>query len=202
MKTSVLILGCLLATASLAQSTTMRREVWQWRDENGVTHFSDQPVPGARKIVLSGANPTAAAPSSAAAAAVTRPAQPAAVRYSSLEIWQPANDEAFFGADAEVNVRLRSDPPLAQGDRLLTYLDGKLLPGENAMEHSLSNVDRGVHSVTSVIVNRDGRELIRSEPVVFHMRQPSLPNPRSQGPAVRPPQPVPMPRPPAAPRGG
>jgi hypothetical protein len=61
--------------------------------------------------------------------------------------------------------------------RLLTYLDGKLLPGENAMEHSLSNVDRGVHSVTSVIVNRDGRELIRSEPVVFHMRQPSLPAP-------------------------
>jgi len=194
MKTSVLILGCLLATATLAQSTTTRREVWQWRDENGVTHFSDQPVPGARKIVLSGANPTAAAPSSAAAAAVSRPAPPAAVRYSSLEIWQPANDEAFFGADAEVNVRLRSDPPLAQGDRLLTYLDGNPLPDENALEHRLTGLNRGAHSLISVIVDGRGNERIRSAPVVFHMRQTTVnDNPRNQGPAQRPAPPKPPP---------
>jgi hypothetical protein len=193
MKTSLLILGCLLATASLAQSTTMRREVWQWRDENGVTHFSDQPVPGARKIVLSGANPTAAAPSSAAAAAVTRPAAPAAVRYTRLEIWQPANDEAFFGADAEVNVRLRSDPPLAQGDRLLTYLDGNPLPGENALEHRLTGLNRGAHSLMSVIVDARGNERIRSAPVVFHMRQTTVDNPRNLGPAQRPAPPKPPP---------
>jgi hypothetical protein len=198
MKTSVLILGCLLATATLAQSTTTRREVWQWRDENGVTHFSDQPVPGARKIVLSGANPTAAAPSSAAAAAVTRPAPPAAVRYSSLEIWQPVNDEAFFGADAEVNVRLRSDPPLAEGDRLLTYLDGNPLPDENALEHRLTGLNRGAHSLMSVIVDARGNERIRSAPVVFHMRQTTInDNPRNQGPALRPAPPKPPPaRPP------
>jgi hypothetical protein len=199
MKTSVLILGCLLATATLAQSTTTRREVWQWRDENGVTHFSDQPVPGARKIVLSGANPTAAAPSSAAAAAVTRPAPPAAVRYASLEIWQPVNDEAFFGADAEVNVRLRSDPPLAEGDRLLTYLDGNPLPDENALEHRLTGLSRGAHSLMSVIVDARGNERIRSAPVVFHIKQSStISNPRNQGPALRPAPPKPPPaRPPA-----
>jgi hypothetical protein len=194
MKTSVLLLGCLLATASLAQSTTMRREVWQWRDENGVTHFSDQPVPGARKIVLSGANPTAAAPSSAAAATVSRPAPAAVVEYSSLEIWQPGNGEAFFGADAEVNVRLRSEPELAPGDRLLTYLDGKLLPGENALEHRLTGVERGVHSLTSVIVDGRGNERIRSAPVVFHIKQSStISNPRNQGPALRPAPPKPPP---------
>jgi hypothetical protein len=194
MKTSVLILGCLLATATLAQSTTTRREVWQWRDENGVTHFSDQPVPGARKIVLSGANPTAAAPSSAAAAAVTRPAPPAQVRYSSLEIWQPANDEAFFGADAEVNVRLRSDPPLAQGDRLITYLDGNPLSGENALEHRLNGLNRGAHSLMSVIVDARGNERIRSAPVVFHIQQASVnDNPRNRGPALRPAPPKPPP---------
>lgn len=194
MKTSVLILGCLLAATSLAQSTTTRREVWQWRDENGVTHFSDQPVPGARKIVLSGANPTAAAPSSAAAATVSRPVRPAAVQYSSLEIWQPGNDEAFFGTDAEVNVRLRSDPPLAQGDRLLTYLDGTQLEGENALEHRLTGLSRGAHTLISVIVDGRGNERIRSAPVAFHIRQAStISNPSSQGPALRPPTPKPRP---------
>ncbi len=203
MKTWLLLLGCLLAFASSAQSS--RREVWQWKDADGVTHFSDNPAPGARKIVLNGSPASTPAPRPASAAAATRSAaQPAAaeVVYDRLEIWSPESGASFFEADSVVSIRIRSEPELGPTDRLLTYLDGKLLPGENAMEHSLSNVDRGVHSVTSVIVNRDGRELIRSEPVVFHMRQVSLANPRSQGPAVRPPQPMPMPRPPAPPRGG
>jgi hypothetical protein len=124
------------------------------------------------------------------------------VVYNRLEIWSPENGASFFEADAVVNIRLRAEPEVGPTHRLLTYLDGKLLPGENATEHSLTNVERGVHSVTSVIVNRDGRELIRSEPVVFHMKQTNVANPRNQGPAVRPPQPRPMPRPPTVPRGG
>ena len=200
MKAWVLLLGCLLALTSQAQT---RREVWQWRDADGVTHFSDYPQPGARKIVLNGAPTT----TSAAAATSTTPARPAArpaaqeVVYDRLEIWSPENGASFFEADAVISVRIRAEPELGPTHRLLTYLDGKLLPGENMTEHSLANVDRGVHSVTSVIVNRDGRELIRSEPVVFHMKQTNVANPRNQGPAVRPPQPKPLPRP-ATPRGG
>ena len=197
MKTTVLLLGCLLATASLAQSTQTRREVWQWVDENGVTHFSDQPTPGARKIVLVGSTPTtSAAPPPSSAAVATRGTQPppaAQVRYNSLEIWQPENGASFFDADATVDVRLRSDPELAQGDRLLTYLDGKLLPNENATEHSLSGLERGVHSLTSVIVDAKGNERIRSAPVVFHIKQPGLDNPRNRGPALRPAPPRPAP---------
>jgi hypothetical protein len=121
------------------------------------------------------------------------------VRYSSLEIWQPANDEAFFGADAVVNVRLRSDPPLAEGDRLLTYLDGNPLPDENALEHRLTGLNRGAHSLISVIVDARGNERIRSAPVVFHMRQTTTnDNPRNLGPALRPAPPKPPPAKPPA----
>lgn len=200
MKTSVLMLGCLLATASLAQSTTSRREVWEWKDANGVTHYSDAPAPGARKIVIVGSTPTpAATPAPTAPAAA--PAAPAAakanaVTYSSLEIWSPQNGASFFGADATVDVRIRSEPELAQGDRLLTYLDGKLIPSENAYEHTLTNVERGVHSVTSVILDAKGNEKIRSEPVVFHIKQPTaVDNPRNKGPALKPPPPKPAPKP-------
>jgi len=199
MRTWVLLLGCLLALSSQAQT---RREVYQWRDADGVTHFSDFPQPGARKIILNG-SPAPAPPPASAAVAARPTAQPVAteVVYDRLEIWSPENGASFFGADSVVSIRIRSEPEVGPTHRLLTYLDGKLLPGENATEHSLTDVDRGVHSVTSVIVNRDGRELIRSQPVVFHIKQASVSNPRNQGPAVRPPQPVPLPRP-AAPRGG
>jgi hypothetical protein len=197
MRTWVVLLGCLLALSSQAQT---RREVYQWRDANGVTHFSDFPQPGARKIILNGS--PAPPPPASAAVATRSPAQPAAaeVVYERLEIWSPENGASFFGADTAVTVRIRSEPEVGPTHRLLTYLDGKLLPGDNATEHSLSNVERGVHSITSVIVNRDGKELIRSQPVVFHIKQASVTNPRNQGPAVRPPQAVPLPRP-AAPRG-
>jgi hypothetical protein len=200
MKTCVLLLGCLLATASLAQSTTSRREVWEWKDADGVTHYSDAPAPGARKIVIVGSTPTAApvaTPAPAAAGAAAPQAQKLnTVSYSSLEIWSPENGASFFGADAEVNIRLRSEPELAPGDRLLTYLDGKLIPSENAYEHTLSNLDRGVHSVTSVILDAKGNEKIRSEPVVFHIKQTTaVDNPRNKGPALRPPPPKPTPKP-------
>ncbi|HET7204037.1 MAG TPA: DUF4124 domain-containing protein [Steroidobacteraceae bacterium] len=195
MKTSVLMLGCLLASASLAQSTTRGREVWEWKDANGVTHYSDAPAPGARKIVILGATTTPApTPPATRAAATPTPdtARSNAVQYTSLEIWSPENGASFFGGDAVVNIRMRSEPELAQGDRLLTYLDGKLIPGENLYEHNLSAVERGVHSVTSVILDSKGNEKIRSAPVVFHIKQTTtVDNPRNKGPAVRPPAPKP-----------
>ena len=197
MKTSVLMLGCLLATTSVAQSTSKGREIYEWKDANGVTHYSDAPAPGARKIVIIGATPTTSAtpPASPAASPATstpRSGAPSETRYTTLEIWSPTNGESFFGADAAVNIRLRSEPELTGSDRLLTYLDGKLLSNENVYEHTLTNVDRGVHSVTSVILDSKGNEKIRSQPVVFHIKQPTtVANPRNQGPAVRPPQPKP-----------
>jgi hypothetical protein len=188
MKTWVLLLGCLLALSSQAQT---RREVYEWKDADGVMHYSDYPQPGARKIILNG-SPTATSAPKATATAGAKPATPPTapeVVYDRLEIWSPESGASFFETDSVINIRIRAEPEVGPTHRLLTYLDGKLLPGENATEHSLTNVERGVHSVTSVIVNRDGKELIRSAPVVFHMKQTTMNNPRNQGPAVRPPQP-------------
>ena len=185
MKTWVLLLGCLLALTSQAQA---RREVWQWRDANGVTHFSDYPAPGARKIVLNG-TPSSSTPAPSTTAKPPTPSAASEVTYQSLEIWSPDNGASFFEPDVAISIRIRSEPEVDGTDRLLTYLDGKLLPGENSLEHTLTGVERGVHSVTSVIVDRNGKEKIRSAPVVFHMKQTTVANPRNQGPAVRPPQP-------------
>ena len=97
MKTWLVLLGCLLAFTSSAQSS--RREVWQWKDANGVTHFSDYPAPGARKIVLNGSpSSTAAEPPASAAVATRSRTQPAATEivYQRLEIWSPDSGANFF----------------------------------------------------------------------------------------------------------
>lgn len=182
----LLLLGCLLASVSHAQST--RTEIWAWRDANGVMHYSDAPAPGARKIVIAGdSTRTATAPSVPPTIRPTKPPTAPETTYSLLEIVSPANETAFFGTDAVVQVRLRSVPALAPYDNLLTYLDGNLVAGENALEHTFSNLERGAHSVMSVIVDSRGNEKIRSAPVVFHVRQNSvINNPSVQGPNVRP----------------
>jgi hypothetical protein len=201
-----LLLGCcLLATSSLAQT---RREVWEWTDANGVKHYSDAPAPGAKKIVIVGATTTSVPPNVAPSTAKPAGSSDAAVstvKYQRLEIWEPANETSFFGADAVVNVRVRAMPEVQGGDRLLNYLDGKLAAKENALEYQLTNVERGVHSLTSVIIDAKGNEKIRSGTVVFYVKQQPANNPRNQGPAVRPPTPKPSgnlsttPKPPKSP---
>jgi hypothetical protein len=200
MKTRLLVLaGLLCALSSQAQNST--RELWTWTDANGVTHFSDRPVPGARRMEL--ANTTtpapATAPSAAAAAAAPGAPQnrPAAAQYRSLEIWEPEQDASFFGADVAVNVRMRVDPDLAPGHRLLLFLDGQRVEGAtDALEHTLTGLPRGAHSLSAVIRDEGSTELFRSQPRVFHVRQPTINPPAAVGPNLRPrPAPAPAPRP-------
>jgi hypothetical protein len=202
MKTRILVLlSCLLAFASQAQET--KKELWKWTDSNGVVHYSDVPGPGAVKVDLAvtEAQPRpavaapAAGPSSSTAA---KPAAPATVTYTSLEIWQPEDQASYFDADTTVNVRLRSDPAIAADDSLLLYLDGKLVEGpRNALEYSLSGVERGAHSLTAQVLDIKGKEKIRSKSVVFYIKQTTTIAPRAVGPNVKPPPSV---RP--TPRGG
>jgi len=202
MKTRILVLlSCLLAFASQAQES--KKELWKWTDSNGVVHYSDVPGPGAVKVDLTVTEgqprPTVAAPvATPSSSAAAKPAAPATVTYTSLEIWQPENGASFFGADAAVSVRLRSEPTVSADDSLLLFLDGKLVEGPtNAVDYSLSNLERGAHSVTAQILDAKGKEKIRSQPVVFHIKQTTTIAPRAVGPNVKPPPSV---RP--TPRGG
>jgi hypothetical protein len=188
----MLLCGCLLAVAVQAQES--KRDFWTWKDANGVTQFSDRPVPGARRITIysssaaPAAGPVTGGPAPAATAA---PDSQAAASYQSLEIWSPASGESFFGTDAAVIVRLRSEPSLAPKDRLLLYLDGKLVEGEaDSYDYTLTNLERGAHSLSAVILDARGDEKIRSAPRVFHVKQPTTVEPRAVGPNLKPkPQP-------------
>jgi hypothetical protein len=198
----LLLLGCLFALSSQAQES--KRALWTWTDANGVTHFSDRPVPGARKVEIATSippPPQVATPQPADAAAGRNAA---AFTYRSLEIWQPEQDASFFGADVAVEVRIRSEPELATGHTRRLYLDGKLIEAaDNAETFTLTNLARGAHSLSSVIFDERGNERIRSQPRVFHVRQPTINAPAAVGPNLRPPV-TPTPTVPGnrAPRGG
>jgi hypothetical protein len=198
MKTRILVLAsCLLAFASQAQQST--KELWTWKDANGVVHFSDTPGPGAKRVDLVVTGPAsggATAQPPASAAAQASPSSAPAMTYRLLEILQPENDASFFDSDSTVSVSVRSEPDVMEGDTLRLYLDGRPIEASgDSLNYTLTNLDRGTHSLTATIRDRNGNERIRSQPVAFHMKQNTIIPPAAVGPGVRP-----VPRP--TPRGG
>jgi Domain of unknown function (DUF4124) len=197
MSTRILVLGCLLA-ALAGSSYAATREVWVWVDSQGVTHYSDRPVPGAKRMSVTSMSPSADAPVISPTPSTTvntarSSSQAAAVQYSVLEFFEPQDGESFFGADTVVNVRLRTEPDLAAGDVARLYLDGSPVEGqEQGLEYSLSGLERGAHSIIARVVDAQGNEKIRSEPRVFHIRQASVVPAQNVGPNLRP---RPSPRP-------
>jgi Domain of unknown function (DUF4124) len=193
---ALLLAGLLFALSSAAQDS--KRELWMWKDANGVTHYSDRPVPGARKVELNhvSAPEEATVPVSPAGPVPAEDEEEAVpVEYRLLEFLQPTEGQTFFGADATVDVQLRMEPQLAEGHRLALYLDGTLVGGAaNSTSYTIGNLVRGAHTLTAVVQDERGNDLLRSQPRTFNVRQPSTIPPAAVGPKLRPP-PKPAPRP-------
>jgi hypothetical protein len=200
MRTVALLLGCTLALAAQAQSSS--REIWKWVDKDGVTQYSDQPRAGATRVEIAGVTPppsasvTRTGPVRPVPPTTTKPTVP--VEYQLIEILQPMDGESFFGSDTAVPVRVRLEPELGPTDSVRLYVDGALVQGypPDNLEYSLVGLDRGAHSMTVVVADQFNKELLRSEPRVFHVRLPSVIDSPNVGPNLKPKPPQPTPRPP------
>jgi hypothetical protein len=195
-RTALLLLGLLGVVQAGPASAETKRDLWKWTDADGVVHFSDKPQPGATRVsIATGVSTPAAQPVVPTQPANSKPPVQERVQYESLQLTQPGNGETFFNTDAQVPVGLALTPSLARGDELALYLDGQRVEGfpPTALDYLLTDLERGAHTLTAAVVDRDGNILLRSDARVFHIRQNSVANP-PVGPGVRPPPPRPTPR--------
>jgi hypothetical protein len=189
------VLLLLLAASSLT-GTASAAEVWKWVDSNGVPHYSDQPVPGAIRIEVRSGNVAESRPANEGATRSATSESPAdTTRYRDFAIYRPEVDQAIINTGGQVNVEIRIDPALQPLHRLSLYLDGKLVSGfpPNSLSYVLTEVPRGVHSVTAMITDQTGKTIQETSPVGFNVRQESIANP-PVGPTLRPQPPKPQPR--------
>jgi hypothetical protein len=167
---TLLLLGCSLA---LAQT------VYKWVDENGVTHYSDQPHAKAEKMTVPAAQ-TYTAPANAGAdtSAATPPPAEDTGYYQGCAIVQPANAQSFANIDS-LSVVVQTDPPLRREDRIFLMLDGQPLNGgaPTGTSFTLEPVERGTHTLQAVV--RDGQRgmLCQTPGVTFEVHQNSILNP-------------------------
>lgn len=185
MRTALYVLLALTAVPAFAGQA-----VWKWVDEKGVTHFSDQPVPGATKMELN----SAPAPSAPPAPTYTPPPSAAPVTgpsYSRLVVESPQQDESVINTGGKVTVRLATTPALSQDHVVALYLDGARVQDfpPNALSHELSELTRGTHTLKAVVSTLQGQVVQESRPTTFHVRQESIARPPT-GPNLRnPPKP-------------
>lgn len=176
-----------LTAALLCAAPVLAATIYKWTDADGVVHFSDQPTPGAERIITQsspGTSRAAAAPSKSAAYATTArrsagKTEPndTAVDYNVFEIDSPQPEQTFH--DQIVNVRVRMEPALKPGHLISLYLNGKLVEGQSPKSTSftLTDLARGAYSLSASVMDAASGETKASAPINFYVQQPSLLSP-------------------------
>lgn len=168
-----LILMSLLTTAASGQTA------YTWVDENGQTHYSDRPFPGAEVVELNTAQGFEAPPAPPRPAAAQEPLDPADL-YTALNVLQPTHQQTLWNIEGVLDVALEVAPALQAGHRLGLYLDGALTDAPTMNRQiQLTDVFRGQHTLQAVIVDAQGTEILRSVAVTFMVQQTSLLNPNN-----------------------
>jgi hypothetical protein len=178
-----------IVLATLAAFASQAAVVYKWTDANGVIHYSDQPVPGAEKIVtstsLSGgtASPAHAAASGTAPGAAPKKNAGPGLNYTQFAITSPLPDQTFFGDDV-VSVHLSLDPALKPNQTITWHLNGKQLAdqGPDTTQFTLGNLSRGTYAIAATITDQQTGESQSTDSVSFFVRQPSELAPLHQRP--------------------
>lgn len=179
--------GACVAFLCLGGAAQAATKLYKWVDAQGVTHWSDTPVEGAKKVDVPPAQsysaPAAAqsrpapAPAPAAKAA---PAEPENGGYTRIAIVQPQPDEMFANVSS-IEIGAETDPPLEPVHDPWIVLDGKRIANGTSV---IVSPERGSHTVRFEIEDSKGKVIASSPPVTFHVQKTSIQTP-PRGPSLR-----------------
>jgi uncharacterized protein DUF4124 len=168
----------LFTLMSVVSAVALSATVYKWVDENGVTHYSDQPHENAQKVQI--AQPQTYSPGplpyTPRSAQSSGPKQ-AANGYT-CEVTAPTNDQTFPNTTS-VTVGAQFTPAPHGGDQSSLLLDGTRLQNfpQGGGSLTIDPIDRGQHSLQAVVQDSSGKMLCQSTSVSFTVLQPSVLNP-------------------------
>ncbi len=149
-------------------------EIYRGRDANGVTVYSDQPIPGGEVIRLEGAPVSGEAPPQARIEA-PNPVPAAVLPYDQLMILRPADQAVIEDPEGGIPLEFSVSPRLrlADGHRIRIDVDqgkGELFTTLNRFK--LTGLQPGAHLVTVWVVDRQGRQVSPEARVKVFLRRP------------------------------
>lgn len=149
--------------------------IYQWQDNEGNTYFSDTPHKGAKEINLPTTQTYDPNKPLSEQSKSQKNKNDEPKTYESVTITQPENDYTLPNMEGNLNVAIEVLPKLMDGDSIQLVLDGKPIGGsQSSGAFSLNNLNRGTHSISAKIVNKDNEEVATSNSVSFHVRRPVI----------------------------
>ena len=171
MRTLLSLMLCLATSHALAAG------IFKQVLDDGTVLYSDKASPGAVEVFLPPlqtfqAQSVPLADSDGEDGEVV----PAFPGYESFSIVQPANNETLRDNGGNVAVSLAVKPELQPGHRVDIRMNGTSLGVGGSTSLSLTNVDRGTHTLHAVIQDASGKEVASTGSVVFHLHRASALN--------------------------
>jgi hypothetical protein len=155
---------------------------YKWIAPDGSVSFSDHPPhPDAEKVPLSDTQTFTPAPIKPQKSATKPDAEAEAeaekkiALYNSVTVSSPAHDATIRDNTGNITVTVAVDPKLRikQGHKVSIELDGAVVATTTSGQATLSNVDRGSHTLRATIVDREGKILSSSSANTFHLHRAS-----------------------------
>ena len=160
----------LLALFLVFICVTANAEIYRRTGPDGQVYFSDQPGPDAERVDLAPAQTINLPPVPERAGDMTSEQQDAAVAYTEFFVASPTAEQGVRANDGNVTVHLSLQPALQPGHAIVLNVDGEDGEASNSgsmLMVELNNLSRGQHTVMATVVDGEGNELIRTDPVNF-----------------------------------
>ncbi|MEE9452457.1 MAG: DUF4124 domain-containing protein [Gammaproteobacteria bacterium] len=158
----------------LLLSFTAHAAIYKWIDDEGVTHFSDQPqAVGAQQItVLSLQSYQSSQPLLEPPFTQIESADEISSAYQSIMITAPADQATLRNNYGTVNVSVSLEPALVANDRLQLLLDAVIIEQpQHTMSFYLEGIDPGTHELSVQVIDSADQVIAESEAVTFYLHR-------------------------------
>ncbi|MBC7003256.1 DUF4124 domain-containing protein [Photobacterium sp. BZF1] len=144
------VLAAMLVALAALPTTTPASEIYTWQDEDGTTHFSDKPYPGAERLDIQLPAPamplfTKEEPTPTGLSAIGDPlSDEPALPSPSIQINSPADQQTIRDNQGNLTIIASANRKLSQGHSAQLRLNGEVYGRSQAqLTWHLTNIDRG-----------------------------------------------------------
>jgi hypothetical protein len=160
---------CLMLAVGAAQAG----KIYKYTLSNGNVVYSDKPPPPdqGEEVKLAPLQSFSLPPAPRLEESAAKKDEPEAVGYEEFKVTSPSNDATIRDNGGNVRVSLSLTPGLRNGHSIELMMDGQSIGGGKSTSVTLTEVDRGTHTVQAAVKDNQGKEIARSNSVIFHLKR-------------------------------
>jgi hypothetical protein len=157
----------------LAVGAAQAGKVYKYTLSNGDVVYSDKPPPAdqAEEVTLEPLQGFSLPPAPPLEDSTDKEEEAGPVGYEEFKVTNPTNDATIRDNGGNVRVSLSLTPGLQSGHSIDVMMDGESIGSGRSTVLTLTEVDRGTHTVQASIKDKDGKEVARSNSVIFHLKR-------------------------------